>query len=254
MSNNKNLEVSLLTPDQAEQYMLIRHTAFRHDINKILYANAPQYNPSPSTLSAVTSSIQDGILNKGIIFTKCVETPPPTTATISSSSSSETSPPTIIAGARWTHYKPSPPSQPCTSPSPLPQTNLRTPADLDKDYTIPDPYPESNTAMWNEFFDLFHSVKRDVMGLRPFFKLDTLVTHPDHHRKGAGKALLEEGLRRVDEEGLECYLESSVMGRPLYERFGFVAVREISLDLTRWGGDEEICWTIMRRPAKKCTE
>lgn len=195
----------------------IRHSAFRADMNKIFYFNAAHHSPSVATCNAFTASIKDGILNKGIIFTKCVDT---TTNT-------------IIAGARWTLYKPSSAT-----------AALRSPGDLDDEYTTPEMYAESHSEVWNTFFDLFHDVKRDVMGLRPFWKLDTLVTDPEHHRRGAGKLLLEEGLRRVDKDGMEAYLESSQMGKGLYKRFGFEVVREISLDLRRWGGDEEICWTV----------
>ncbi|PVI01770.1 acyl-CoA N-acyltransferase [Periconia macrospinosa] len=223
MSNNNNLEVSLLTPEEADRYMRIRHGAFKSDINKVFYLNAPQSEPAQSSLDIFTASVIDGIKNKGIIFTKCVD--------------KSTS--TIIAGSRWTYHKPSDPT-----------ATTRTPQDLDNDYTTPDPYPESNLEVWNAFFDLFHATKREVMGLKRFWKLDTLVTDPAHHRRGAGRLLLEEGLRRVDEEGVECYLESSQVGRPLYEKFGFEPVKDISLDLRRWGGDEEIVWTIMRRPAK----
>lgn len=197
--------------------MRIRHEAFRSDINKIFYFEAPSHDPSQATLDAFTSSIKDGILNKGIIFAKCVD--------------NETS--TIVAGARLTQYLPLDPNR-----------TTRTEQDLDKEYTTPTPYAESNQDVWNAFFDLFHATKREVMGTRSFLKLDTLVTHPDHHRRGAGGMLLDWVVKMADERGLECYLELSIMGRPLYERYGFKPVKDISLDLRNWGGEEEICWTV----------
>ena len=197
--------------------MRIRHEAFRSDINKIFYFNAPSYEPSRATLDSFTHSIQDGILNKGILFAKCVDTATGT----------------IIAGARFALHLPSDPS-----------ASTRSEKDVDEDLTTPAPYAESHTEVWDAFFDLFHATKREVMGARKFMTLDTLVTHPEHHRRGAGGMLLDWGLRMADERGLECYLESSVMGRPLYQRYGFVPVKDISLDLRRWGGDEEICWTV----------
>lgn len=41
--------------------------------------------------------------------------------------------------------------------------------------------------------------------------------------------LLNWGLEMADREGLAAYLEATSDGKPLYERHGFVTVREINL-------------------------
>ena len=47
--------------------------------------------------------------------------------------------------------------------------------------------------------------------------------------------LIEWGTRQADEAGLECYVEASVMGRPLYEKHGFRVVKELPFDCEKYG-------------------
>ena len=208
-----NLVVSVLTWDEVPQWMRIRHVAFAHDMNKIFYFHAPA---SEKTLDRVVKDTRDN-MEKGVIYLKCVDT-----------STNE-----MVAGARWTFHRPSDPA-----------ATLRTPEELDKDYEASEPYAESHPEIWTEIFSMIYGNKREIMGLRPYYSLDTLVTHPDHHRRGAGGLLGKWGLEKADEAGVEAYLEASPMGRPLYERWGFEPVKDISLDLRRWGGDEELWWTV----------
>jgi GNAT superfamily N-acetyltransferase len=211
------LAVSLLTPDEAEQYMRIRHAAFVHDVNKIFYFHQPE--PSQATLDSVTQSIRDGIA-KGTLYLKCVDT-----------SNGD-----IIAGARWRYIGPNDPN-----------ATSRTWDEVNAELAIPEMYAESHPEVWRAFYELFNDSKRKHMGARPYWVLDTLVTHPDHHRRGAGGLLLRWGCDKADEAGTETYLEASEMGEPLYRRYGFEPVENIALDLRNWGGPEEIRWTVSRR-------
>ncbi|KAL6238443.1 hypothetical protein BDW75DRAFT_201360 [Aspergillus navahoensis] len=52
--------------------------------------------------------------------------------------------------------------------------------------------------------------------------LDTLATHPDYQRRGAGSMLLQWGCDLADEAKVALYVDASRAGAPLYERFGFV--------------------------------
>jgi GNAT superfamily N-acetyltransferase len=53
---------------------------------------------------------------------------------------------------------------------------------------------------------------------------------PDHQGTGIGSALLRSVLDRADREGTPAYLEAtSARNRALYERHGFVAVRELRI-------------------------
>ncbi|KMP06518.1 hypothetical protein DIZ76_014402 [Coccidioides immitis] len=78
--------------------------------------------------------------------------------------------------------------------------------------------------------------------------LAVLCTHPDHQGRGAGTVLLKYGLDIADKHGVESYLEASVKGQPLYERYGFEAITfpdgqpgRLEFDVGRFtgrGGDE----------------
>jgi ribosomal protein S18 acetylase RimI-like enzyme len=61
----------------------------------------------------------------------------------------------------------------------------------------------------------------------PHFYLSLLGTDPAHAGGGLGMGLLGESLRRIDEEGMSAYLESSNPGNNhRYERHGFVKLGE----------------------------
>jgi GNAT superfamily N-acetyltransferase len=54
---------------------------------------------------------------------------------------------------------------------------------------------------------------------------------PDHQGTGVGSALLRAVLDRADRDGTPAYLEAtSPRNRALYERHGFVAIRELRVD------------------------
>lgn len=215
---NPSLVVSPLEPDEAPQYMRIRHESFRHDINKILYFNG---EPSQKTLDRVTQDVRNGI-SKGILYLKCVDT-----------STGE-----MIAGARWEYIRPKDPD-----------AKERTREEIEQDLGLGSMYEESHPEVWNTFFSMLNAAKREHRGTRPHYVLQTLATLPKHHRRGAGRLLTQWGCERADEAGVEAFLEASKMGQSLYERFGFVPIREIAIDLKKWGGQEEIKLMVRNSPA-----
>ncbi|KAJ8111883.1 hypothetical protein OPT61_g5623 [Boeremia exigua] len=219
-SGNPDLKVSLLEPEEAEQYMRIRHEVFRSTVNKILYSRG---EPSQKTLDRVTGEIRDGIVNKTILYLKCVDT---TTGE-------------IIAGARWRRVKPTDPNA----------TEL-TWDEVDAGLKRTDPYDESDPDLLNALLDLFNENKREILQNRPHYVLDTLVTLPQHERRGAGSMLVRWGTERADEANVEAYLEASPMGAPMYARHGFEPVKKVGLDLTKYGGDEVLEFILMKRPAR----
>jgi predicted N-acetyltransferase YhbS len=81
---------------------------------------------------------------------------------------------------------------------------------------------------------------RSIVGLRFLTKMESIhpteehwylgVVGADPARQGigAGKAVIDAGLERCDEEGLPAYLESSkARNVPYYERFGFKVTSEL---------------------------
>jgi GNAT superfamily N-acetyltransferase len=206
---NPNLQVSLLDPSESAQYMRIRHEAFKTTVNKILYSRG---EASQATLDRVTEEIRDGIVNKGILYLKCVDT-----------STGE-----IIAGARWRYVKPI-----------TPGATERTWEEVEAAFTERmQPYDETEPEVLTALLDLFNKYKRENLGTRPYYCLDTLVTLPQHERRGAGSMLVRWGCERADEVGVQAYLEASLIGAPLYARHGFVGKKEIELDLRKWLGGE----------------
>ncbi|CAN9180317.1 unnamed protein product [Alternaria alternata] len=205
---DSSLAVSLLKPEEAEQYMRIRHAVFRNTINNILYSRG---EPSQKTLDRVTEDIRDGVINKGILYLKCVDT-----------STGE-----MVAGARWRYVKPKEEG-----------AKERTWEEVDAGFTIPEPYDESDPELFKSLYTLFNSNKREILGNRPYYVLDTLATLQAHERRGAGSMLVRWGCARADEVGVEAFLEASPMGAPMYAQHGFQPVKEVSIDLRQWGGKE----------------
>lgn len=62
--------------------------------------------------------------------------------------------------------------------------------------------------------------------------LSICFVHPDHRRRGAGTLLVKWGLEKADEMNLECFVESTDDGKPLYERLGFANMNEFELNPT----------------------
>ena len=56
----------------------------------------------------------------------------------------------------------------------------------------------------------------------PIAVLEICFVHPDYRRRGVGKLLMAWGLEKADEMGLECYIDATSEGVPLYETFGFL--------------------------------
>jgi ribosomal protein S18 acetylase RimI-like enzyme len=60
----------------------------------------------------------------------------------------------------------------------------------------------------------------------PHWYLEALGVHPRCHGRGIGTALMAVGLRRADDDGLPCYLETSdPANEAFYRRLGFEVVK-----------------------------
>lgn len=67
--------------------------------------------------------------------------------------------------------------------------------------------------------------------------LDILHTHPSHQGRGAGAQLVKWGTDLADKEGLQCYLESSPAGYPLFQKCDFEDVTEMEIELNKYKND-----------------
>ncbi|KAF2446366.1 acyl-CoA N-acyltransferase [Karstenula rhodostoma CBS 690.94] len=217
---NPQLQVSLLRPEEAEQFMRIRHKVFKPTINKILYSRG---EPSQKILDRVTKDVRDGIVNKGMLYLKCVDV-----------ATGE-----MIAGARWRYAKPKEEG-----------ARERTWDEVEAGFTVPEPYEESDPELFRSLFHLLNTNKREILGNRPYYTLITCAVLPQHERRGAGTMLVQWGCDRADEAGVEAYIEASLMGVPVYERLGFKPVKRIELNTKDFGAKENEAFIVMIRPAK----
>ena len=72
-----------------------------------------------------------------------------------------------------------------------------------------------------------------------------LAVGPEWQRMGVGRKLLEWGLEKADREGLECWIEASPAGKPLYEKVGWREVGFTDVELKKWGWKgEEVSRTV----------
>lgn len=65
-----------------------------------------------------------------------------------------------------------------------------------------------------------------------------MVTHPSHRGKGAAGLLVKWGIEQAERDRVPAYLEAGLMGRLVYERYGFVEMGDIlELDLREFNVD-----------------
>ncbi|RAH48589.1 GNAT family N-acetyltransferase [Aspergillus brunneoviolaceus CBS 621.78] len=93
---------------------------------------------------------------------------------------------------------------------------------------FPEWHADSDAALCERFFGGCERVRREVMAPRSggYYYLDMLVTHPQHRRRGAATMLVRWGCELADRTGMPVYIDSTRAGVPVYERLGFVVVRE----------------------------
>ena len=56
---------------------------------------------------------------------------------------------------------------------------------------------------------------------------------PTHRRQGVGSLLMTVGISLADKLNLECWMEASGMGKPLYEKHDFRSLFKIAFDMEK---------------------
>ena len=80
--------------------------------------------------------------------------------------------------------------------------------------------------------------------------LDILAIDPPYQRQGVGSALVGWGIDRADELGLEAVVESSHFGKGLYEKNGYVFVKDVELQVPdRWADRPKQTFAWLVRPS-----
>ncbi|KAF4992132.1 hypothetical protein FDECE_13803 [Fusarium decemcellulare] len=100
---------------------------------------------------------------------------------------------------------------------------------------IKDPPPAeawpANGELAVEFFGTMTRGHRKHMGDTSHYYLEIIGTKKEFMRQGAASLLIRWGLEKADAAGLPCFLEATVKGRGLYEKFGYRTVGE---DVFNW--------------------
>lgn len=118
-----------------------------------------------------------------------------------------TSPETFIAFAKWN--------------APVPATTPPPP--------LPDNWPEDgDPVLANVFFKKLADMHEEIMGDRPHWYLEIIVTKGQYQGKGAGGMMMKWGVEKAHEDSVECYLDATPEGQPMYEKFGFRNVKTFS--------------------------
>ncbi|CAI7567772.1 unnamed protein product [Penicillium viridicatum] len=83
-------------------------------------------------------------------------------------------------------------------------------------------HADSPYQQCEDFIAELEESRKRVMGDEKHYYLDTLGTHPDYQRRGAGSMLVKWGCDLADKDGVAAYVDASKEGAPLYQKHGFV--------------------------------
>ena len=80
--------------------------------------------------------------------------------------------------------------------------------------------------------------------------LDTVGTHPDYQRRGAGSMLVQWGCDLADRDGVSAYVDASKEGAPLYQKHGFVDYSLPGSDVASMARRKKTAWSFFRVSCK----
>ncbi|KAI0116465.1 hypothetical protein GGR51DRAFT_555490 [Nemania sp. FL0031] len=95
--------------------------------------------------------------------------------------------------------------------------------------------PKKNIG--DQLFASFFGNRPKLMS-KPHLLISYCCVHSLHRRRGAARLMLEWGINKADELGLDCFVESTLDGRLAYESAGFRVIGELYLDATTDNPDE----------------
>ncbi|BCJ48253.1 hypothetical protein GCM10010168_26130 [Actinoplanes ianthinogenes] len=98
----------------------------------------------------------------------------------------------------------------------------------------PVPAP-SMPADVRERLDAYDRMMHALLPTEPYWYLGVLGTHPDHHGRRLGHAVMAEGLRRAADAGLPAVLETATEGNVrMYERAGWKVIASATDPIPIW--------------------
>lgn len=150
----------------------------------------------------------------------------------------------LVGGASWNVYT----TNPFTEPHAL-------------DVTW---FPDDSSRVYVEKALENYGLPRAEVAQKPHIYLFNVFIHPDYRRHGAGQQVLDWGMKKADELGLDVFLDATPPGKPLYEANGFICLKENITKPTMENPDEKwkemenkvgaFTFWLMQRPANKDKE
>lgn len=194
------LQILPLTEADAKDWASLYYPAFSPMPLGVLWRR----EPSEESISGFADVLAQGIKKQGSHTFKCVDTDLDNK---------------LIAVARWSIYE-----------------KPRSIEEVEKTFVLQPTFPEDNAEARLDFMQGIWKSRREVIGGQPHVILESLICHPDHHRRGAGRKLVQWGLDKADELGVPAYLEGSSAGVRLYKSVGYEPQRDLVFDATKYGG------------------
>ncbi|KAI5857482.1 acyl-CoA N-acyltransferase [Durotheca rogersii] len=109
-------------------------------------------------------------------------------------------------------------------------------------------WPEGGDVVFAElFFGMVKTKHDEIMGERPHWYLEILGVRKEYQGRGVGRRLVEWGVSKADEDGVEGFLAASPFGFHLYAKYGFEIVEKVEVDI---GAAEPYVERFMLRKAK----
>jgi GNAT superfamily N-acetyltransferase len=211
------LTLSLAIPDDLPSLVRAQYAAF-HPADKLHVLIYPSPDPVPESIFEKIVQRQSAAWKDNVTWVKVTD--------------DETG--TVIAGAKWIFY-----------PEAAKNGDNRWPESFGvgavKEMRMEDEVVVSGGAGKNagkgvDDLEYVSFIMDEFMRRRgervqgPAVLLDMCYTNPGWQGKGAGKLLAKWGTEKADELGLKYFVEASYLGRPLYEKFGFVIGEHVLLE------------------------
>ncbi|KFY15947.1 hypothetical protein V492_01664 [Pseudogymnoascus sp. VKM F-4246] len=105
----------------------------------------------------------------------------------------------------------------------------------ERGHRFPPWHPDCPQQECEDFINGLEAERKRVMGDLKNYYLDTVATHPDYQRRGAGSMLVNWGCDLADKDGVSAYVDASKNGAPLYKKYGFVDYSPPGIEVAAMG-------------------
>ncbi|CAG9986301.1 unnamed protein product [Clonostachys byssicola] len=139
----------------------------------------------------------------------------------------------ILGWARWVRR---------LAPTAPSRSSMHRQRPLRRVVLYPDGFPANGDRLFAAgYFQANLDNKAEIVGQQRHWFLSTLFVRREEQGRGVGSMLISVGTEAADKEGWPAYLNSSPVGKSLYERHGFQTVR------TSWFTEETTTYHMLRR-------